>query len=232
MNATSIHDEFGRVIACNAVILNITELINARKKVEVAMNDLVQKERELHEMNEELKRVEKAKEEFISMVSHELKNPLTPIIVFSDILKNHAASGKQFTEKQLATIPVINENAKGMKRLIDDILSVYKLEMRLDFAFSETKIVELVDQVVLELTSMLDEKGIKLEMMVSLIEGRETIITCDALRLKQVLVNLIRNSVDFLPASGGKIMVALEDQEELDQGQRASSKSSAVLVSL
>lgn len=131
----------------------------------------------------------------------------------------------------MATIPVINENAKGMKRLNDDILSVYKLEMRLDFAFSETKIVELVDQVVLELTSMLDEKGIKLEMMVSLIEGRETIITCDALRLKQVLVNLIINSVDFLPASGGKIMVALEDQEELDQGQRASSKSSAVLVS-
>jgi PAS domain S-box-containing protein len=61
MNATSIHDEFGRVIACNAVILNITEVINARKKVEVAVNDLVQKERELHEMNEELKRVERQK---------------------------------------------------------------------------------------------------------------------------------------------------------------------------
>jgi PAS domain S-box-containing protein len=229
VNATSIHDEFGRVIACNAVILNITELINARKKIEVAMNDLVQKDRELNETNEELKRVEKAKEEFISMVSHELKNPLTPIIAFSDILKNQIASGKELTEKQLACVPIINENARGMKRLIEDILSVYKLDMHLNFAFSETKIVELVDQVLAELTSILDEKGIKLETTVSLREGKEAVITCDTLRLKQVLNNLIRNSVDFLPTSGGKITIALD---ELEQRQETSSKTSSLLVSL
>ena len=213
LNATSIHDELGRILACNSVILNITELVNARKKVEVAMNDLIQKEKELQEMNEELKRVEKAKEEFISMVSHELKNPLTPVIFFSDMLNRQVESGQQFSEKLLATIPIISQNAKEMKRLIDDILSVYKLDMRLEFSFSETKIVELVDQVIVELSSILEEKEIKIEKNTRLRDTERTTITCDTLRVRQVLVNLIRNAVDFLPNSGGKISLALDEQE-------------------
>lgn len=231
INANSLHDEFGRIIACNAAILNITELVNARKKVEVAMNELMHKEGELQEMNEELKRVERAKEEFVSMVSHELKNPLTPIIAFSDLLKNHATSGKQFSEKLLATIPIINQNAKEMKRLIEDILSVYKLDMRLKFTFSETKIVELTNQVIMELSSMLNEKGINIETNVLLREGNETVITCDALRMRQVVINLIRNSVDFLPASGGKIIITLEDGK-LEQEQAIDPKSTALLISI
>jgi signal transduction histidine kinase len=229
INATSIHDEFGRTIACNAVIINITELVNARKKVELAMNELIQKERELHEMNEELKRVERAKEEFVSMISHELKNPLTPIIAFSDILKSHAASGRQFTEKHLATIPIINQSAKEMKRLIEDVLSVYKLDMRLKFTFSETNIVELANQVVTELSSMMDEKGIKMEMSNTLRNSDDSIIACDALRIKQVLINLIRNSVDFLPASEGKIMITIE-QEKHDQGESTNPKSPMMIL--
>jgi PAS domain S-box-containing protein len=213
LNATSIHDELGRILACNSVILNITELVNARKKVEVAMNDLIQKEKELQEMNEELKRVEKAKEEFISMVSHELKNPLTPVIFFSDMLNRQVESGQQFSEKLLATVPIISQNAKEMKRLIDDILSVYKLDMRLEFSFSETKIVELVDQVIVELSSILEEKEIKIEKNTRLRDTERTTITCDTLRVRQVLVNLIRNAVDFLPNSGGKISLALDEQE-------------------
>jgi len=177
INATSIHDELGRTIACNAAILNITELANARKRIEVTMNDLIQKERELQEANEELKRVERAKEEFISMVSHELKNPLTPIMGFSDILKNQVLSGQQLTDKEVAAIRIINQSAKEMKRLIDDILSVYKLEMRLAFSFSDAKIVELVEQVLVELSSILDEKGIIVEKNILLREGRETNIS-------------------------------------------------------
>jgi PAS domain S-box-containing protein len=86
LNATSIHDEFGRTIACNADVINITELANARKKADMAMNELLQRETQLNEINVELKKVEKAKEEFISMISHELKNPLTPIICFAEML--------------------------------------------------------------------------------------------------------------------------------------------------
>lgn len=231
INATSLYDELGRTIACNAVILNVTELANARKKLEVTMNDLTQKERELQETNAELRRVERAKEEFVSMVSHELKNPLTPIIGFSDILKNHVASGQQLTDKEVATIRIINQSAKDMKRLIDDVLSVYKLDMRLDFSFSDTKIVELVEQVLVELASIIDEKGITAEKNFSLRDGLETIISCDPLRLRQVFVNLVRNSVDFLPYSGGRIDIGLEEVAQ-QQDQRLNTKYSSLLISV
>jgi PAS domain S-box-containing protein len=232
LNATSIHDELGRIIACNADIINVTELVNARKKVDVAMNDLIQKEKELQEANEELKRVERAKEEFISMVSHELKNPLTPIIFFSEILKTQAASGQQFKDRDLATIPIIYQNAKEMKRLIDDILSVYKLDMHLEFSFTEARIVELVDQVVQELSSILDEKGIKLEKKIMCRDGQEMTILCDQLRVRQVLVNLVRNAVDFLPNSGGKIAVILEHQADPQEGASAVTKQGFIRVSI
>jgi len=229
LNANSIHDELGRIIACNAVILNITELVNARKKVELSVNELMVKEGELREINEELKRVERAKEEFLSMISHELKNPLTPIISFTDILKKQIAAGGQFTERQLATIPMINQNAKDMRRLIEDVLSVYKLDMRLRFTFSETNILELVNQVILELGSMFEEKGIKAETNIMVLP-ETSVINCDLVRIKQVLVNLIRNSVDFLPSSGGKILITLEE-EKTDQTQ-LKNKSAGVVISV
>jgi PAS domain S-box-containing protein len=227
INATSIHDEFGRTIACNAAILNVTELVNARNKLELAMNELIQKEAQLLELNEELKQVEKAKEEFVSLVNHELKNPLTPIIGFSDLLRKQTAVDRHLNDTQVGVIQMINNSAKELKRLIDDIQSVYKLDLSVDFAFSETKMVELVDQVVLELSSILEDKRIRLERRISLGEESDSMVTCDPLRIRQVLVNLVRNSVDFVPASTGEITITLEGRRSLE-----ANKPDAILVSV
>ena len=113
------------------------------------MNELIHKETQLRELNEELKRVERAKEEFVSLVSHELKNPLTPILGFSELIRKQGIADKTFNDKQLEMIRIINSSATEMKRLIDDMLSVYKLDMRLEFAYTETRITELVDQVIM-----------------------------------------------------------------------------------
>lgn len=209
LNATSIHDEFGRTIACNASILNITELANARKKLEDTMQELVSKEKELHKANEDLLRVEKAKEEFLSLVSHELKNPLTPIIGFSELLCNQAARSRQLTDLQLDTIKIINDSGKELRRLIDDMLCVYKLDMKLAFAFHENRITEIVDRVIHELTSMLQEKEIAVEKLYAL-DNEDAAAACDGMRIRQVLVNLVRNSVDFVPDSRGKIQITVE----------------------
>ena len=232
INATSIHDELGRTIACNASILNITELVNARKKVEVGMNELIHKETQLRELNEELKRVERAKEEFVSLVSHELKNPLTPILGFSELIHKQGIADKTFNDKQLEMIRIINSSATEMKRLIDDMLSVYKLDMRLEFAYTETRITELVDQVIMELESIFEEKSIKIERKVMLEDGEETVISCDALRVRQVLVNLMRNAVDFVPASGGQIKIILDDDNFDAKANRSRDVSPPVLFSV
>jgi signal transduction histidine kinase len=118
-----------------------------------------------------------------------------------------------------------------MKHLIDDLLSAYKLDMRLKFTFSETRIVELASQVVTELSSMLNEKAININANILLTENNETVITCHALRLRPVLINLIRNSVDFLPASEGEIIITLEDMH-VEQEQPIDSKSAALLISI
>jgi len=249
MNANSLYDELGRIIGCNASIVNITELDNIRRKADLSMNELKAKERDLLEINEKLIRVEKAKEEFISMVSHELKNPLTPILAFSEFLfkkmKDSAASSGQqgqLTKKEIDAIQTIRQNAQDMKQLIDDVLSVYKLDMRIKFSFSETNPVKIVEQVLLDLESILNEKKILIERCILLSEPENTIISCDPLRIRQVLVNLIRNSVDFVPDSevnsgGGKITVTINylEEEELelkkDQNKQQQLQNNSVTTS-
>jgi len=218
LNATSIHDEFGRTIACNADVINITELANARKKADTAVSELRQREGQLNEINVELKKTEKAKEEFISMISHELKNPLTPIICFSEMLVSSA--GTRLSEKETGLVLKILGNAKELKRLIEDMHTVYKLDMRLQHSFSETRIVEVVDDVLQETSSVMAEKGISVEKKISLRDGTSTSIKCDPMRIKQVLVNLLKNSADFVPSSGGKISLELEDTNENENQNR------------
>jgi signal transduction histidine kinase len=79
--------------------------------------------------------------------------------------------------------------------------------------------VELVDQVVAELSSILEDKRIRLDRRILLGDGDNTVVTCDPLRIRQVLVNLVRNSVDFVPAATGMITITLEDKASLQMNR-------------
>jgi signal transduction histidine kinase len=120
----------------------------------------------------------------------------------------------RLNEKETGLVLKILGNAKELKRLIEDMHMVYKLDMRLQHSFSETRIVEVVDDVLQDTSSVMAEKGICVEKKVSLRDGVSTSIKCDPMRIKQVLVNLLKNSADFVPGSGGKISLELEDTYE------------------
>ena len=63
-------------------------------------------------------------------------------------------------------------------------------------------------------------------------DGEETVISCDALRVRQVLVNLMRNAVDFVPASGGQIKIILDDDNFDAKANRSRDVSPPVLFSV
>ena len=81
-----------------------------------------------NDMMERVNAIEKQKEEFASMVTHELKSPLTPIIVWCQTLKNPKLIG-QLNSKQLNAVDVIQRNAKRLLQLVGDILDVQKLDL-------------------------------------------------------------------------------------------------------
>ncbi|MDK2893060.1 PAS domain S-box protein [Methanohalophilus sp.] len=98
-------------------ILVVARDVTERKKAE---EELKRYAEELAEANEELKSLDKMKDEFLSNVSHELKTPLTSIIGYSQLLSD-GTFGK-LNEEQLHAQKIVNRNANRLKRLVDSLL--------------------------------------------------------------------------------------------------------------
>lgn len=164
-----------------------------RKKVEEAHNVLIA--------------TEKSKDEFISMVSHELRTPIVPIKLYTDMLLKTKSMG-ELNEKQRKALSSVQKGTDRLEMLIGDIFDVYKLDIgKLKFSMSDNEIQSLVDQNIAELKSYTVEKQINLKTDLK----ASGTVWCDPKRVGQVFFNLVKNSVDFVPAGTGEITIRAED---------------------
>jgi len=155
----------------------------------------------------ELKESDVLREEFASMVTHELKTPLTPIKGYCEMLADESFG--TLTETQLDYVKKINSSAELLERLIGDVLDVQKLDMsRMQFNIVNIDIDAFLDKLKQDSESLMRRKGIEFFVTDSL----KISIKTDKLRLHQVLDNLIRNSVDFVPSKNGKIEVVAKQE--------------------
>lgn len=189
---------------------NLNELVKERtSKLEFVNQNLKQKELQLQKSYDELVAAGKAKEEFMSMVSHELKTPLTPIKLYVELLLKYFCH-EYSNGKQREAIETIYRNVLKLEILINDILDIYKLDMeKLNIHKDEVDIEEFIIENVNELKPFLIEKDIIFSFDIKT-SGK---IYCDSRRIKQVILNLVKNSIDFV-SQGGKIILIVEDNKE------------------
>jgi signal transduction histidine kinase len=166
--------------------------------------------KELEIANEGLKHKDQLKDEFVSMISHELKTPLVPIKGYAQMLLRPKFMG-DLNEKQKKAIESIARNIGKLEALVGDVLDVYKLDMgKLRFSKVHICIDSLINQTILELKPLTVNKQISLK---SDIRASGTVF-CDPNRIEQVLTNLIKNSIDFVNVKDGKITVRVEKAED------------------
>jgi two-component system, OmpR family, sensor histidine kinase VicK len=161
----------------------------------------------LEKVNEYLLATERAKEEFISMISHELKTPIVPLKGYAQMLLRPKFMGA-VNEKQKKAISSMLRNIEKLQALVDDVMDVYKLDLgKIKFSKSYTDIGNLINQTLAELRPLTFAKQIDLSAeMIANVQ-----VLCDPDRIEQVLSNLIKNSIDFVPdKGGGKITVRFE----------------------
>lgn len=161
----------------------------------------------LERANENLLATERAKEEFISMISHELKTPIVPLKGYAQMLLRPKFMGA-INEKQRKAINSMLRNIEKLQALVDDVMDVYKLDLgRIKFSNCYTDIGTLIKQTIAELRPLTFAKQIDLSEDIR-DNGQ---VLCDPDRIEQVLSNLIKNSIDFVPdKAGGKITVRVE----------------------
>ena len=155
---------------------------------------------------------ELAKEEFISMVSHELKTPLTPLKMYVEMfLKSNRLGG--LNEKQLKAMKMIHKSVSKLELVINDIFDVYKLDIgKLKLNKKSIKVASLIQENVAELEPLTEDKQIKFKAEIIPPSDKVNVL-CDQKRIDQVIANLVKNSVDFVPDSGGRIMIRAETDE-------------------
>jgi len=146
----------------------------------------------LQKMEQERKEIENAKTEFLSITSHELRSPMTPMKAQLQMLKE-GYFGK-LNKKQKESVSLIIRNADRLDNIIADFLEISRLEAaRLKFDFRETDVTELIRDTIIFMQGFANEKNITLVEKIRNIPP----IQADPDRISQVLRNLINNSIKF-----------------------------------
>jgi len=151
--------------------------------------------------------VEQLKQEFISMVSHELRSPLNSVLGFLEMLPEGIYGELNATGQEKVT--VAERNVNRLIRLINDLLEIDRTEAgRLSMEIEEIPIKPLIDRSVDAVKALADKENITIS-----VSDSDAIVTADGDRIVQVIVNLLSNAIKYSP-SGGTIEVSTVTQEE------------------
>ncbi len=155
------------------------------------------------------RRLETIRQEFLSNISHELRTPLTSILAFVETLEDGAIDDRENNQRFLA---VIRKNAQRMHRLIDDISELSFIESgKITLELKQVNLFALVEEVFTNLSTKAQERQIKFTNQIS----ENTFIFADAVRLEQMLTNLIDNAVKF-NSENGSITVSYSQKDDKD----------------
>jgi len=168
--------------------------------------EIAQLVKNMQDMGTALKKAKKSKDEFVAMISHELKTPLTPIKIYASALKRPKVFG-ELNQKQADAVDGIHFNALRLERLIADLLDAQRIDMgRMAFSKEKFSVNEVLDAAVKDYRIISQEKNIQITSKID----EEIIIYSDKKRIDQVLDNLCRNSIDFVPKDTGIVQIFAE----------------------
>ncbi len=173
------------------IIHDLTTHYNNYQTTAQVRNESVIHSQILELKNDYLKEKEEFKNAFIANFSHELRDPLTGIITFSDILEQSGLN-----HQQLDYLNVLKSSSSFLKDMIDDILDLSKIEVgKLDLVIDPFNLHALLDDLKLNCIVKAKQKGLTFHYNFD--EKLPKIVGGDALRLRQVLTNLINNAFKF-----------------------------------
>ena len=174
-----------------ALRANLDQIVKQRTRA------LAESEAQLRSKNAELVRQSKIKAEFITIAAHELRTPLTSIVGYLDLFsENRFGELPALIERPMASV---RRNAHRLKRLVDDMLSVSRIEAgKMTLRREQVDLGEVVRDVITELQPLANDRAQHMRSHIEQI-GR---IDADRDKLHQIAVNLISNAIRYTPERG------------------------------
>jgi signal transduction histidine kinase len=187
------------------VVLRLRGILRAlerlRERERSARADAEQAQMLLALQNDQLVEADKLKDEFVALISHDLRTPLTSIIGYVELTLED--EGPPLDDERRSYLQVVSRSSERLLRLVDDLLFVARLQAgRLVLERSELDLCLIAEQAAEEARPRAEGKEITLEFS----GGSPVTVYADKGRLFQLLDNLISNAIKFTPA-GGHILV-------------------------
>jgi len=188
------------------------ETLNNRleEKVRERTKKLKQSEQKLREQNIKLKQLSSIKDDFITMVAHELKTPIASIYGYIDyILSIYPNHDDAELKEDLKTA---QRNVKRLRKYVNQLLDVMKIEeSKIKLNKSSVNLRKVINSCIDELSYLFKQKNLHLDVDIE----EELIVNIDNERIFQVCSNLISNSVKFTPKGGNIAINAYKEDKKV-----------------
>jgi PAS domain S-box-containing protein len=190
--ASPMHDDDGHTVGSVITFRDVTE-----KRAAAAAAENERRYREAEAQN-------RAKDNFLATLSHELRTPMTSILGWVQFLR----SGDYTPDELREALHMIENSAQLQKRLIDDMLDVSRIILgKFQVDMRPTHLSEIVEAAVTNARPDAAERGIRLTS--DLVRPPDDLVEADATRLQQVIGNILSNAIKFTPA-GKQVDLRLE----------------------
>lgn len=197
LSATNLYNDKNEFVGSNTIIKDISEIYEARKKID-------ENKEKMQRQLEVIKKLTKTKDEFTSMITHELKTPLVPIISFVDLLLSKRFGA--INEEQKKRLEIVKSNAHTLESIVSDFFDIMNIELhQLKLNKRVYDLSEIIKNVVTNMGPAAEKRNISITT-----DLQENISCfCDKNRMIQVLTNLIINAIEH-SKSNGNIHIKLD----------------------
>ena len=182
---------------------NLTKIIGLQQDV----TEQVAREKELDQQAEAARKANELKTKFIAQISHEIRTPLAVMLGGLDtlLMSSEPENGRE-------VLSLVRSQGELLQVLVNDVLDLSKIEMgKIHYDVKPTLVANVISDVWSLMGPLAHEKGVAIEWVAETKLPEK--ITCDHLRLKQVLVNLIGNAIKFTEHAAVTIVCKVDSHE-------------------
>jgi signal transduction histidine kinase len=160
----------------------------------------------------QLRELDRLKSSFLANMSHELRTPLNSILGFADVMLEELDG--PLTDNMRSDLGLIYKNGQHLLHLINDVLDMAKIESgKMNLNIENFNLQEIIEEVTSITSTLASEKN--LSLFIEPDSDHEVEINADKIRLRQVMINLINNSIKFTERGKISIRVVREDNNVL-----------------
>ncbi len=212
-------DYLSKPINLDEMMVRLHKVLEERRRI-ISLKDYAA---ELERANQELRKIDEMKSEFVSIASHELRTPLAAIKNAVQLMLQGKTG--EINENQTKFLSMAERNINRLTNILNSLLDLSRMESgKINLKFEEVDLKNSIDFILSSLKPQADGKSIRLRMETP---GDLPLAYADREKLEQILTNLLGNAIKFTP-EGGEISISAKPFQEEEDTVAISVRDSGI----